>query len=1110
MFPQLRNKFYGFSTLRMGKKTLVFLLCVLFAGGTFLSSDPALLGKEKKNMNIVDKIYLAKQNANVVDNFGLGVKKAQAALDENELEYAVQVGPITGSAIANYVYAVFFNPTGSGRTAVLKRIAVIANATTTGNWVNLSVRRITTSTAGTQISASDIPTKNSSSSAPVLQVRHTSTSVAFAGTVDSRILGQPLAGTAGAIYSRRDITFASSSEKLILQPGEGIALYQEAAGSINNQIRMLVEWEEVTSAPTAQNEFLFAYPRVELPATATTTYNTFYNPSTSGKSAVIKRIWFGAETCDAVANYAGFLSLQRITTSTGATLVASSSIPKKNTSGATTTMQMRYATAVPGVIVATSGTADARIAHVAVCGAANEPQGWMQLDFDQDEEQLIIQQGEGFALRYETATSLGDVDQIVRMIVEWQEVVSASTPASQGQYIWGSARIGSASATSTSFYTFFNPTGSGKTAVLKRLVIRNNASSTAAASSTFTFRRISTSTGGLLIAATDLPKKHTGSASASMQVRWCGANCASALTVTYLGNTSSGLLSVNGPGAVGQVVGQRELVFSTSTEDLVLQEGEGIGLYVNNVPSSINHQIKVLFEWDEEATAPPSQGEYLLDVGPINGSTATSYNYATFFNPATSTKTAVIKRVSLRVDAVTTALLIPMQLRRISTSTAGTQILAGNIPKKHTGTADSFMIIRHTGVTATYQGNTSSSLFLSVQTPSAVGSAVAPAITGYREYLFQNDEKIILQPGEGVGLYHDSTAGDVDFRVKCLFEWQEVATSSAPTSQGEYLMSLGPVNRSLTANYVYGTLFNPATSTKNYVVKRIGLQVNRVGAITGQGYTPATIRYITAASGGTPVQSSTIPKKHTGTATSTADIRLTGVTVTFSQATTSRLLGLSVPGLVNQPGEYDSEVFYGDEFILKPGQGIALYQETAAGDALVRFRLGLEWLESAEPAGSVSCSVSTTTTAFGSLTAASIGTSVPNVSSTMSCSGSALGCTLSVSGLGNGTNAGLASSSAAYVITSHSTILSVGTEGYGIQATTTAAGSGGILGIRGFYNVSSNTIGGLSTSSLTLASSTGAVTSREVVVTHKASISSVTTPIGGGYVDTITYSCVGN
>jgi hypothetical protein len=356
----------------MGKKTLVFLLSILFIGSTFIFSDPMSLGKEKRNMNVVDKIYLARQRANVVDNFGLRINTAHASLDENELEYAVQVGPITGSASANYVYAAFFNPTGSGRTAVLKRIAVYANATTTGNWVNLSVRRITTSTAGTQIAAADIPEKNASSSAPVLQVRHTGVTATFAGATESRILGQPLAGAAGAFYSQRDITFSSSSEKIILQPGEGIGLYQEAAGDIDDQIRMYVEWEEVTSPPAAQNEFLFAFPRVEIAATATTTYNAFYNPSTSGKSAVIKRIWFGSETCDAAANYAGFLSLQRISTSTGGTLIASSSIPKKNTSGATTTMQMRYATAVPGVIVATSGTVDVCIVHVSSCGITNE------------------------------------------------------------------------------------------------------------------------------------------------------------------------------------------------------------------------------------------------------------------------------------------------------------------------------------------------------------------------------------------------------------------------------------------------------------------------------------------------------------------------------------------------------------------------------------------------------------------------------------------------------------------------------------------------------------------------------------------------------------------
>lgn len=1099
MFPKFQINFFRFFSYGMGRKSLVIFLVVLFVIGSFFATPNSAESVSKKN--IVDKIYLAKQNDNVVDNFGF-VKTAKAALDETQLEYSVHVGPVTGSTSGNYTYAAFFNPTGSNRSVLIKSIYTRSNATSTGTYVNLSLRRITTSTAGTLIAASDIPEKNASSSAPVLEVRFGGPTVAFAGATESRILGQSMPGAVGQFHSIRNITFSSTSERLVLHPGEGISLYQEAAGTTSQQVYARIEWEEVTSAPSAQNEFLFAFPRVEVAASAGYKYNALYNPSGSGKSAIVKRVWLGAETCDTTAVYTNTLSLRRISTSTAGTLIASSSIPKKNTQGATTTLQMRHT----NVTVATSGTTEARIASLTPCGAAGEPHGWMELNFNENDEQLILQQGEGIALFSDAA---GDIDQIIRMIVEWQEVDAGSTPASQGEYIWGSPLTANvALAANRTVFDFFNPTGSGKTMVVKRLLIRNNAD-TGATYVSFRFRRTSTSTGGIIIPAGDLVKKHTGTANSGALVRWCGPACATTVTSTYSGTADSALLQVVGPGAVGQVIGQRELVFGNN-EKLILQEGEGIGFY-NDATGDVDHYIKILIEWDEEASPPASQGEYLIDIGPVSGNTGTSYNYATFFNPATSTKTAVIKRVGIRIELVAAATnYVPMQLRRITTSTAGTQITAANIPKKHSGTADSFMIIRRTGVTATYQGSASSSKLMNVLLPNAVGSAVAPGISGYRELLFENDAPLVLRPGEGVGLYHDSFAGDADFRVKVLFEWEEVATSSAPGADGEYLLSVGMVDWNSASNYVYSSLFNPVTSTKDFVVKRIGMRANRVSAGI-HGYTPAVIRRIASVSGGIGVVSGDVAKKHLGTATTTADVRHTGVIVSFAQATTSRLLSMPMPGSLGQLSNLESEIYFDDEFVLKPGEGIALYQEGLQATTTLSWRFGfdLEWEEINQSGGTVSCSSATTTTVFDVLTTASVSTSTPNITNTLSCSASSLGCTLSVSGLGNGTNAGLASSSAAYVITSHSTVLSAGVEGYGIQATTTAGGSGGTLGITSFYNVLGNTVGGLSTSSLTLASSTVAITNREVVVTHKAAISSGT-PTGGGYSDTITYSCVGN
>lgn len=169
---------------------------------------------------------------------------------------------------------------------------------------------------------------------------------------------------------------------------------------------------------------------------------------------------------------------------------------------------------------------------------------------------------------------------------------------------------------------------------------------------------------------------------------------------------------------------------------------------------------------------------------------------------------------------------------------------------------------------------------------------------------------------------------------------------------------------------------------------------------------------------------------------------------------------------------------------------------------------------SATVSTSVSCSASTTTTAFGTLTTSAVSTSTPDVTITMSCN-YALGCTLNVLDTGSSTNPGLYSTTANDIIGSadgsyaDTSTLAIGVEGYGIQGSTTAAGSGGTLTIATRYNKTSNDVGGLETGNQSLSSSTQPIAGRETVVKHKAAISSLV-KAASNYSDTITYSCLGN
>lgn len=167
---------------------------------------------------------------------------------------------------------------------------------------------------------------------------------------------------------------------------------------------------------------------------------------------------------------------------------------------------------------------------------------------------------------------------------------------------------------------------------------------------------------------------------------------------------------------------------------------------------------------------------------------------------------------------------------------------------------------------------------------------------------------------------------------------------------------------------------------------------------------------------------------------------------------------------------------------------------------------------SATVTATISCSTNQSSTSFGTLTTASVSTSTPNASSTISCVNSAAGCTLYIKDAGSGSNPGLWNSTSSALIASASSTLIAGTEGYGINATTTATGSGAVLTISAQYRLgsdaSTSTIGGLLITNTTLASVNTTSSNRETVVRHKASISTATA--GGTYDDTITYECTAN
>ncbi|MHB8443533.1 MAG: hypothetical protein ACYDAS_04195, partial [Patescibacteria group bacterium] len=101
-------------------------------------------------------------------------------------------------------------------------------------------------------------------------------------------------------------------------------------------------------------------------------------------------------------------------------------------------------------------------------------------------------------------------------------------------------------------------------------------------------------------------------------------------------------------------------------------------------------------------------------------------------------------------------------------------------------------------------------------------------------------------------------------------------------------------------------------------------------------------------------------------------------------------------------------------------------------------------------------------------------------------------------------NAGLYNTADSHKIASSTTTLSAGSEGYGINASTTYSD----LNIQYPYNGTGNSVGALSTSSSILCSNTTTVNAANITVDYLASISNITP--SGPYADTVTFIATGN
>lgn len=153
----------------------------------------------------------------------------------------------------------------------------------------------------------------------------------------------------------------------------------------------------------------------------------------------------------------------------------------------------------------------------------------------------------------------------------------------------------------------------------------------------------------------------------------------------------------------------------------------------------------------------------------------------------------------------------------------------------------------------------------------------------------------------------------------------------------------------------------------------------------------------------------------------------------------------------------------------------------------------------------ITFSLSATATDFGTLSATSVTTSVPNITLTISTNAGS-GYAITVQDEGNATNPGLYNAGSAFTIGSadysyaDSADLSA-VAGYGIQGTSATAT------IDARYDLAGDNVGGYERTAQSLATFNSAASSHTVTITSKAKITGATP--SGSYVDTVTVIATG-
>jgi len=149
---------------------------------------------------------------------------------------------VSGSTTAGYVYHSIFNPSTSTNLMAVRRIVINWVTVAAAVYIEGALYRITAASGGTLFAATSVGKKDTGYPTPTVEIRYSGPTV----TLENKLFNFITPGAAGYLTGIRNLFFDRDDGRsdIILRPGQGLALRQEAAGDIDFRVSITVEWEE--------------------------------------------------------------------------------------------------------------------------------------------------------------------------------------------------------------------------------------------------------------------------------------------------------------------------------------------------------------------------------------------------------------------------------------------------------------------------------------------------------------------------------------------------------------------------------------------------------------------------------------------------------------------------------------------------------------------------------------------------------------------------------------------------------------------------------------------------------------------------------------------------